>query len=273
MSSIFISNKTPDGTSYELSGAIDAPVVVLIHGLGLCKRIWDPLVPELSKNYRVLNYDLYGHGESAPCVQTTNLKVYANQLAGMLAHLNIPRAVIVGFSIGGMINRRFAMDYPDTVSALAIFNSPHDRGAEKQKMAELRAKKVREHGAFSTFEDALKRWFTPGYLAAGFGSRKVTQWLEQVDPESYAQAVWVLANGVRELIDPKPPITAKTLVLTCENDIGSTPQMSQDISAEIKASKLVIVPNLQHLGLMEQPDLFAAEIIGFLDGLNLCHKA
>jgi pimeloyl-ACP methyl ester carboxylesterase len=215
--------------------------------------------------YRVLNYDLYGHGESDPPPQTASLSVYANQLASLMDDLGIAKAHIIGFSIGGMINRRFALDYPEKVSSLAILNSPHDRGDDAQKAVEERAASVRDQGAFSTFDAALKRWFTPAYLESGDGPQKVRDWRGLVDSESYAQAAWVLANGVRELIGPVEPITAPTLVMTCENDTGSTPKMSEDIAAEIGRSEIAIIPQLQHLGLMEDPEAFTTPVINFIE--------
>lgn len=255
----------PNGTAYELHGSEEAPAVVLIHGLGLCRKLWADHLAAFTKDYRVVNYDLYGHGDSSPPPRTATLSVYATQLSELMEHLDIPAASIVGFSIGGMINRRFAMDYPEKVTALAILNSPHDRGEEAQIMVEERAKKVREQGGMATFDEALKRWFTPDYREHGEGAELVRQWREQVDPEGYAQTAWVLANGVRELITPEEKIEKPCLVLTCENDSGSTPQMSVDIGAEIDGSEVVIIPKLQHLGLMEEPDAFTDPVIKFLE--------
>lgn len=261
-----MSDRAPDGTAYELTGPADAPGVVLIHGLGLSRRLWDQHLAAFA-DWRVLRYDLYGHGESAPAPETATLALYANQIAGLMDHVGMDRAHIVGFSIGGMINRRFALDHPDRMQSLAILNSPHDRGAEAQKQVEDRARSVRDQGAFSTFDAALKRWFTPGYLATGAGSAMVRDWRGQVDTESYAQTAWVLANGVCELIAPNPPVTAPTLVMTCENDSGSTPKMSHDIAAEIDGAETIIIPQLQHLGLMEDPAAFTIPITNFLRGL------
>lgn len=255
----------PDGTSYDLHGPDDAPIIALIHGLGLCSQLWAPHLDALSQNFRVLNYDLYGHGKSLPPPQKASLTVYAKQLAHIMDYLKIEKAAVVGFSIGGMINRRFALDYPDMLSALAILNSPHNRGEEAQEQVEKRAAKVKEQGATATMDDALKRWFTPEYLALGEGPQQVRNWRDLVDAESYAQAAWVLVNGVRELIAPQPPITAQTLVMTCENDTGSTPKMSHDIANEIVGSETIIISKLQHLGLMEDPDAFTKPVLKFLE--------
>lgn len=256
-----MSEVAPDGTAYDVTG--EGPAVVLIHGLGLSRRLWDPHLPALT-GCRVLRYDLYGHGGSQPARDVLSLAVFAQQLADLMAHVGMGRAHIVGFSIGGMINRRFALDFPDKVASLAILNSPHDRGRAAQEAVEARAKAVREQGAFATFDAAVKRWFTPDYLATGDGPALVRAWRGQADAESYAQTAWVLAHGVRELIAPDPPVSVPALVMTCENDSGSTRHMSRDIAAEIAGAQTLIVPHLQHLGLMENPDAFTDPIRAFL---------
>lgn len=257
-------SRASDGTAYDLTGPTDAPVVALIHGLGLSRGIWAEHMSAFG-DFRVLNYDLYGHGASAPSPNTASLKVYADQLVNLMDELELAKASVVGFSIGGMINRRFALDHPDRLDALVILNSPHDRGKSAQEAVEARATKVRSDGPMATLEDALKRWFTPEFLSSSVEvPDQIRNWRVQVDPESYAQVAWVLAHGVRELTGREGEITAPTLVMTSENDAGSTPQMSRDIAAEIAGAELQIVPKLQHLGLMEQPDLFAAPIAGFL---------
>jgi len=258
----------PDGTYYELHGHEDAPSIVLIHGLGLCHELWQPHLEALSKDYRVLNYDLYGHGRSAPSSDEASLRIYAEQLANLMDHLKIEKAAIVGFSIGGMINRRFALDYPNKVSSLVILNSPHDRGKALQAQVEERARMARNQGAMSTMDAALKRWFTDVYLKTGEGVAKVIRWRELCDSESYAQAAWVLANGVRELIKSEAPIEARTLVMACEYDPGSTPAMSVDIATEIEGAKIIVVPEMKHLGLMENPVLFTNSILDFLNPIE-----
>lgn len=257
---------SPDGTSFELTGRQGGKVLALIHGLGLSRDVWGDLLPALEGDYQVLRYDLYGHGASACAADEVTLTTFSEQLAGLLDHLGVERCTPVGFSIGGMINRRFALDHADRIDGLVILNSPHDRGAEAQKQVEERAQSVRAQGAFSTFDAALKRWFTPDYLAdpSSKGAGLVREWRALADPEGYAQATWVLAHGVRELTSPARRIAAPTLIMTCENDSGSTPAMSHAIAADCEDAEVRIVPALQHLGLMERPELFTAPILNFL---------
>ena len=262
-----MSERAPDGTAFDVAG--DGPPVVLIHGLGLCMELWDASLPMWAEAHRAIRYDLYGHGESAPVPRTADLHLYAQQIVGLLDHLDVEQAHIVGFSIGGMINRRLAFDFPDRVASLAILNSPHDRGEAAQQMVEERAATVRNQGALSTMDDALKRWFTPGHLDAHPEHEEaVRRWRVTAEPESYAQAVWVLANGVRELCRPADPITCPSLVLTSEFDTGSTPAMTHSIAAEIPGSETVIVSGMQHLGLMQDPAAFVDPVLAFLKGLD-----
>lgn len=259
-----LDGRAPDGTGFDLTGPAGAPVVALIHGLGLCREIWADILPILS-DYRVLNYDLYGHGSSDAFGVETSLAIYANQLAGLMDHLSIPQAHVVGFSIGGMINRRFALDHAERLQSLVILNSPHERGADAQIQVEGRAQKTREEGSLATLPDALKRWFTPEYLASGDGPQKVRDWRIAVEPDSYANAAWVLAHGVRELTGQKGRINVPSLVITCENDSGSTTSMSHAIADEIDGSELSIIRRLKHLGLMEEPEIFGQLICDFLN--------
>jgi pimeloyl-ACP methyl ester carboxylesterase len=257
--------RAADGTAYWLDGSEDGPPLVLIHGLGLTSSLWQAHLPALCARYRVLNYDLYGHGQSRPAERPLSLSVFADQIAGLLEETVMGPAHLVGFSIGGMINRRVAMDHPDLVRSLVILNSPHDRGVQMQQEVEARARQALDQGAEATLQAALERWFTPEFLASNAQTpRQVASWRMQADRASYGQSAWVLAHGVRELIRPAPPLKQASLVMTCAEDVGSTPQMSWDIAAEIPAAECQIIPQLKHLGLLEVPEAFTLPVLDFL---------
>lgn len=258
--------RSPDGTAWAMHGPRGAPVVALIHGLGLCRAMWAAHLPVLAARHRVLSYDLHGHGDSMPSPRPPSLGVFADQLARLMDGLGIARAAVVGFSIGGMINRRFARDHGGRLSALAILNAPHDRGPEAQAAVEARAQAVGTDGPMATLEDALARWFTPAFRAARPEViDQIRRWRARVDPASYAGAAWVLADGVRELVAEPPPIDVPTLVMTCAHDTGSTPAMSHAIAATIAGAEIAVVPDLRHLGLIEAPAAFTGPIGALLE--------
>jgi pimeloyl-ACP methyl ester carboxylesterase len=266
------SKTSSNGSRYELSGATDAPVVALIHGLGLNRQVWESYRSRLGQRYRILTYDLYGHGESAVPPRTPSVTLFSEQLIGLMDELAIDQCTLVGFSLGGMINRRVAIDHPDRVRALAILNSPHDRGDEAQARAEQQAMDAAAGGPGATLEAAIERWFTPEFRNKHPDYiERVKGWVLANDPDIYALCRQVLAFGVVELIRPEPPITHPTLVITCEHDSGSTPAMSQTIASEIAGAGVIIVPNLKHMGLAENPSFFITALSEFLEAVPLIH--
>lgn len=258
-----------NGSRYQLSGVRGARVVALIHGLGLNRAIWGKIRSRLCQRYQVLSYDLYGHGDSAPPPQNPSVTLFSEQLIGLLDELGIEHCVPVGFSLGGMINRRMAIDHPRRVSALAILNSPHDRGEAAQALVEKRALDAAAGGPGATLDATIERWFTPEFRdrQADFIER-VRTWVLANDPAVYALCRQVLAFGVVELIRPQPPIEHPTLVMTCEHDSGSTPAMSQAIASEIDGAQIIIVPGLRHMGLCENPQFFVSALFEFLESLD-----
>ena len=230
--------------------------------------MWESFIPILAKQRQVLCYDLPGHGESSSISTQPSLKTLADQLKALLDELQIDRCTIVGFSLGGMINRRFAMDFPDLVESLVIMSSPHQRTPDEQKLVEQRATESNQ-GSGVTLDATLQRWFTPEFLDRNTATvKQVANWVVSNRPEFYGQLRMVLATGVKELVNQNPPITAPSLIVTCENDTGSTPAMSFAIAREIKNSRVVIIPRLQHLGLIEEPQAFTPLITEFIENLT-----
>jgi (E)-2-((N-methylformamido)methylene)succinate hydrolase len=257
--------RSTNGTSYDLTGPPGAPVLVLVHGLGLTRATWAAFVPTLAQNHRVLSYDLPGHGDSALPKDMPSLTMLSNHLLALLDELHIARATIIGFSLGGMINRRAAMDHPGRVTALVVLNSPHERTPEAQRLVEDRAAQTDAGGPAATIDSTLARWFTPQFLHdAPDVVGQVRGLVLANDPANYTRHRQVLATGVVELIRPAHRITTPTLVMTCEHDSGSTPAMAHAIALEIRGAETLIVPCLQHLGLIERPDLFIQPILQFL---------
>jgi pimeloyl-ACP methyl ester carboxylesterase len=255
-----------NGTRYEISGPADAPVITFIHGLGLNRNIWREYVTQFARRYRVLTYDLYGHGESADPPSKPDMTLFSEQLIGLMDELDIERCAAIGFSLGGMINRRMAIDHADRISALVILNSPHERGDQAQALVEQRALDSAAGGPGATLDAAIERWFSADFRSGNSDFiERVRGWVLANDANNYALCRQALAFGVIELIRPDPPIKHPTLVMTCENDSGSTPAMSLAIASEIDGSRVVIVPRLKHMGLTENEALFIAELHDFLD--------
>lgn len=259
----------PDGTCFDLTGPEDAPTVVLIHGLGLTKDSWQWTTPALTDAFRVLSYDLYGHGNSAAPPETPNLSLFSKQLKDLLDHCGIERAVVVGFSLGGMIARRFAQDVPERTSALVILHSPHKRSYQAQSAILKRVDQARDLGPHATVDAALDRWFTEPFRNANPELMDlVRRWVTANPKPIYHTVYSVLATGIDEIVSPEPAISCPALVMTADEDFGNSPEMAQAIAAEIPHSKTVILKDLRHMALAEDPKAVNGPIRQFLNALG-----
>ncbi len=255
---------TPRGTTYESFGS-GARAIVLVHGLGLNRHSWRWQVPALAAGHRVITFDLYGHGESSVPPATPSLTLFSEQLAELMDHLDTASALVFGFSLGGMIARRFAMDHGHRVAALGILHSAHARDKAAHEAIQARVVQAAQDGPAATVEAALQRWFTDGFRATHPDMMdEVRRWILANRKEVYAPIYQVLVDGVTELVAPSPPITAPTLVMTGEEDYGNSPAMSRAIAAEIPGSELAILPGLRHMALAEAPEQFNARLSAFL---------
>ncbi|MDG2205564.1 MAG: alpha/beta fold hydrolase, partial [Alphaproteobacteria bacterium] len=77
------------------------PDLVLIHGMGLNRNMWQWMLPELTARFRVIRYDLLGHGDSEAPPENCSLNDLVDQLDELLVDLGIERAAVAGFSLGG----------------------------------------------------------------------------------------------------------------------------------------------------------------------------
>ncbi|MEP2730720.1 MAG: alpha/beta hydrolase [Ascidiaceihabitans sp.] len=262
-------HKSPDGTAYTLIGPADGPVIVMIHGLGLNRDCWQWTTPALNDHYRVLCYDLYGHGQSAPPPETPNLSLFSNQLATLLDHCGIETATLAGFSLGGMIVRRFAQDHAHRTTGLVILHSPHKRSADAQDAILKRVEQARHEGPQSTVEAALDRWFTADFKQANPDMMDIVRgWVTGNDIGIYHTIYRVLADGIDEIIAPSPPIICPTLVITGDEDYGNGPEMTHAIAAEIEGAQSVILKGLRHMALAEDPSAVNTPLFAFLDALD-----
>ena len=251
------------GTAWEIEGS--GPAVALVHGFGLNRGMWQWQLPALTPYFRVLTYDLLGHGESASPEGTPDLAMFSGQLLGLLDRCGIERAAVVGFSLGGMIARRFALDYPDRLSALAILHSAHDRTPAERAAVRERVRHTRAHGPSANVGSALERWFTPAFRTrAPERIELVRRWITSNDPDSFSRIYPVLAEGDVEIARGLERIACPALVMTGEDDPGNTPAMSRAMAGLIPGARLVILPGLRHMALAESPPAINEPLSSFL---------
>ncbi len=260
-----MSSSSADGTVYQRTGS--GPPVALIHGLGLNRGMWRWQLPDLAPHFEVLTYDLFGHGESAAPDGAPDLTMFSEQLLRTMDRCGMDRAAVTGFSLGGMIARRFALDHPDRVSALAILHSAHDRSADERDAIRKRVRQARDTGPSSTADAALERWFTAQFRAANPGvTGLIRDWILANDPTIYPDVYNVLAEGDVEIARDIHRIACPTLVMTAEEDYGNSPEMAEKMAALIPNAEVVVLAGLRHMALAESPAAFNPPLLSFLRG-------
>ena len=110
-----------DRVAYREAGAGEA--LLLIHGMAGSSATWRAVLPQLSKKYRVVAPDLFGHGESAKPRGDYSLGAFAAWLRDLLDELGITRATVVGQSLGGGVAMQFTYQHRDYCERLALISS------------------------------------------------------------------------------------------------------------------------------------------------------
>ena len=257
------SDRTLSGTHVRIEGT--GPPVVLIHGVGLDLEMWDGIAAALADRFRVIRYDLLGHGASHDPPGPRRLGDFVAQLGELLAALDLQPVDLVGFSMGGLIARAFAAARDGRVRRLVLMNTVCGRNAVEQAAVLARLAQCEAEGPAATAEAALGRWFSPGFLASDPPAvRRIGARLRANEPEAYLKAYRVFAHADREIGDVAGRIVCPTLVMTGADDVGSTPAMARRLAGQIPGARCVILPGLRHLGLVEDRESVLAPLTDFL---------
>ena len=237
--------------------------LIFIHGLGSSTLDWEFQVPEFSKSYRVITFDLRGHGQSDKPTGPYHISMLAVDLAGLFQALNIPSAHLVGISLGGAVAFQFALDYPASVKTLTIVNSGPSLGGtpeEAQQEIERRVGIVKQLG-MRAMGEALSPTLFPKPEQAALRETFVKRWAEN-DPRAYIEATRsVLGWNVTDKLEK---IKCPTLILAADQDY--TPVAEKEAYVKlIPQARLVVISEAHHATSLEQPEKFNAALREFLD--------
>lgn len=252
-------------TDPELSETGTGPTVLLLHPLGVDRTVWGPVARRLD-GFRVLSYDLPGHG-SAP-VPTRSLLVgdLADQAAGVLGREPGP-AHVVGVSLGGLVGLDLAARHPERVRSLVVVDAVARYPDAMRQMWRERAQLVREEGMEPVVGPTLDLWFTARARSARTPVvEEVEALLRAADPEGYARACELLAEAdTRELL---PRITAPTLVVCGDDDAPPFTAAAPVLAGSVANGRLAWLLGARHAGALEQPEATADLVRAFLDGVS-----
>jgi len=221
-----------DGTAYKAFG--DAPAtLIFIHGVGMCKEIWQPQVEHFSKNYRVITYDFLGHGQSLLKKDKLTLEDYISQLYNLVNEIGVSNFSIIGHSMGALIAVAFALRYPEKVDTLIPINIVFKRTKKAQDDVIMRAKDVLNSQQIPNINQTLERWFqnkTSPYDLLKINN--VQGWLKNTSPKAYSEAYYLFATSDRVFVNNLSNLQPPVLYLTGSEDPNSTSLMSEQMAQE-----------------------------------------
>ncbi len=246
---------------HVVEGPEDAPVVVLSNSLGSTQAMWDPQVAALAERFRVVRYDTRGHGLSPVPPGPYSIDDLVDDLVALLDRLDVPRAHVVGLSLGGMTGMRLAAREPHRVDRLVVLCT----GARLEPSSAWteRAATVRGHGTGAVADAVVERWFTPSYLEAHPDERARYEAMVAATPaEGYAGCCEVIA--AMDLRPDLPSITAPTLAIAGADDPATPPERLEEIASAVPDGRLIVVPDAAHLANAQQPATVTRAILDHL---------
>jgi 3-oxoadipate enol-lactonase len=249
----------------SLDGPAGRPVLVLGNSLGTSRAVWDRQVPALAGRFRLLRYELPGHGclpggPAAPPSPYSIADLGLSVLA-LLDRYGLRRVHYAGISIGGMIGMWLAAHAPERIAALGLCcTSPHLPPVSGWL---ARAEQVRTAGMASVTAQSLGRWFTGPYAAACPATvAACAATLEAVDPEGYAGCCAAIA--AMDLCPVLGSIRAPTLVIAGSDDPATPPAHGALIASHIHGARLVVVRGAAHLANVQAAGPVTAALLGHL---------
>ena len=191
-----------------------------------------------------------------------NFDDFSEQLINLINELKFDKIHLIGFSIGSLIARNFAIKYNNRLKSLTLLCSIFKRSEQQQKMVIDRFNLAKKN--FKLSRQALKRWFTDEYLEKNPETyKKISSILEKNNIENFLRVYKLFVFHKDDEIFQN--IKVNTLVMTGENDLGSTVYMSTKLSDVINNSQLKVIKNGKHLCGIECADDVNMTIKNFIE--------
>lgn len=232
----------------------DTPTLVFLHGVGLDHTMWDGLRNRLPQSAVYL--DLPGHGDQPVLRQKTSLQKLADDIKTRLPDGPIQ---LVGFSLGGLLAQRLAVDLPEKIVSVVAASTVCKRTKEERAAVLTRLETARADFSKST-QRSIERWYPEGVSVSPKLIAQTRTVLADNDVDSFLYAYEVFATADQDIAPDLERLQQPLLAMTGELDPGSTPAMSHRLADAVPDGSVHIIPGARHLVPHEEPDKFIAQL-------------
>lgn len=254
---------------YSLEGPEDGPPVVLVHGFGSQLGCWEPLMPALSRDHRVLRMDLAGFGRSSRYPGDYSREAQADLVLALMDMVGMERADLVGHSMGTAIVLTAALRAPDRVGRVVLVSPWLYEEQVPWALRDARQPGIGELIFGAWFAEHLDwRFRLSFYDPDAFVSEEMVRIArkELRRPGSRAASLAVVRG-----IDPPGlgaelgRVRAPALVVSCEQDPVALPEFAARLAAELPRAELATMSECAHFPMIEHAAAFASLALGFLE--------
>ena len=254
--------KTDDGCTIhvEAEGPQHAPVLMLSNSLGTNLHMWDDQVAPFTRHFRLVRYDRRGHGKSSVPQGPYSMARFGRDVLNVLDGLGIEKVNWCGLSMGGMVGQWLGANAPNRIDKLILSNT--SSYFPDKAMWDGRIKMVREKGLAGMVDANMERWFTKQFRErAPQAMAKMREMFVATDIEGYIGC----GEAIRDM-DHRPllaKIKAPTLVIAGRFDPATPLEGNEFIRAHIPGAKIAVL-EAAHIANLEQPQVYADTVLGFL---------
>jgi 3-oxoadipate enol-lactonase len=246
---------------YRIEGDADGLPIVFANSLGTDFRIWDKIIPLLPGGLKILRFDKRGHGLSSCPHGDYTIDGLIADTAALLQALEIKDCLFVGLSIGGLIAQGLAAQHPELVRAMVISNTAARIGTAE--MWQQRIDSLHAGGIEALADNIMQRWFASDFRQ--HCAAELLAWrnmLTRTPLQGYIGCCAAIAACDFEHSNAE--LTLPTLVIAGEEDGSTPPELVRATAAMIEGSRFELIANAAHLPCVEQPELYARILGGFI---------
>jgi 3-oxoadipate enol-lactonase len=249
---------------YDIRGVGREPVL-FISGLGADHRVWDALVPKFAERYRCLLFDNRGVGRTEKPKGRYTTELLARDVSALLETIHIPRAHVIGISMGGAIAQELAITHPENVGSLILVSTWAKADAFRRELGQCRLRAAKACNRSTFWREHLLWCFTHDFYETYSGTVTAARaFLAKTVQPSYALARQMEAVINHDALSRLHRIQAATLIVAGDEDISTPVRFARALQGKIKGAKLTIVKGAAHSLTTEQPDRFVEIALRFL---------